>query len=311
MLLRHARVVALALACLGLHLLLAPQPGSADSEFVTLNNGVRMPRISLGTCCGSDPGVGLAPWLGAGGTGIDTAFDYSDQNKIRSVLAGKNRSSLFITTKVPAGFGNASDCSVDPDVALRYVRENLLELGTSYVDLVLLHAPCELNKAAKDPSAANEALWKGLQKALGLKLTRAIGVSNYKVANLEALDTSKVVPAVNQCELSIMGSFGQPGQDTATMEYCVKHGIQYESYGALKGCPWKDPIAAKISEKYGKSLAQICLRWVLQRGAVVAAGTGANASTVAAYAKENLGIFDFQLSDADMGYLNALSHPHA
>ncbi len=294
----------------------AAHPASpASDKTVTLNNGVAMPRVNLGTCCGSDPSVGLGPFLDAGGVGVDTAFDYQDQDHIATVFAARKtaRADVFLTTKVPAGFGNGTDCAEDPDVALRYVQENLKELGVAQVDLVLLHAPCAYQNrqkagTVKDPAASNLALWRGLETALQQGLTRSIGVSNYKVADLEALNSkgATTVPAVNQCEMSIAGSFGQLGVDNATISYCASHHIQYEAYGVLKGCPWTDPGAQKIADKHSKSLAQVCLRWVLDRGAIAAAGTGANASTVGDYAKENLDVYDFSLDEGDMAYLNSI-----
>lgn len=281
------------------------------NDTVTLNNGVSMPRVNLGTCCGSDPSVGLGPFLDAGGVGVDTAFDYHDQRNISAVFASKktDRGEVFLTTKIPAGFGNSTDCDPDPEVSVRYVTQNLKELGVKQVDLVLLHAPCEkMNErqpgTVKDPVASDNALWRGLEETLKRGLTRAIGVSNYKIANLKALEGT--VPAVNQCEMSITGSFGQPGVDNATIAYCEAKQIQYEAYGVLKGCPFDDEGAQAIADRLGKSLAQVCLRWVLDRGAIAAAGTGANASTVGPYAEENLQVYDFSLDAADMAYLNSI-----
>merc|ERR1711988_2025893 len=119
-----------------------------------------MPRVNLGTCCGSKPSVGLGPWLKLGGTGIDTAFDYGDQSDIATVLqqAGVKREDVFITTKVPAGIGasaNVSQCEADPKVALWYLQQDLAQLKVDYVDLVLLHGPCQLAPEIKDPDAAN------------------------------------------------------------------------------------------------------------------------------------------------------------
>lgn len=278
---------------------------AGDPTTVTLNNGVVMPRISLGTCCGSLPSVGLPSWLSAGGVGIDTAYDYMDQYQIKKILESVKRDSVFITTKIPAGLGRKQDdCGTDPNVALQYVKEDIQELGVKQVDLVLLHAPCDFSKHHKveNATASDNALWAGLKMALDQGLTRAIGVSNYDHTHLAAL--SGDVPSVNQCQLSIAGSFGQKGHDDATIKYCQDHGIVYESYGALKGCPFSDSHLGAIADQHNKSVAQVCLRWTLQRGAVVAAGTGANATSAAAYAKENLDIFSFELDSAEMEYLN-------
>lgn len=258
----------------------------------TIVPGVEMPRMSLGTCCGSEPSIGLGPWLAAGGVGIDTAFDYGDQRSIAAGLAGVPRDSVFITTKVPAGLGLFSgsatlDCSLDPNRSLAVLRQDLAQLEVDHVDLVLLHAPCELcSECTVDPAAANAAQWAGLQTALKLGLTRAIGVSNYNVSHLKALSaapTTTVAPAVNQCQMSINGSqFCLPngrclhgrGHDDEALAYCLAHGITYEAYNVMNGCPFHDPRAAKIAAARNMSVAQVCFRWVLQHGAIMATGTG-------------------------------------
>eukprot|EP01051_Picozoa_sp_SAG22_P023699 SAG22_NODE_6232_length_882_cov_1.731801_1_plen_163_part_00 len=119
---------------------------------VEIAPGVEMFRVSLGTCCGSQPKTGLAPWLAAGGRGIDTAYDYGKnvpggpQQDVAAVLAetGTARADVFITSKIPAGLDpTGKQCKAgSPEAALSVVKENLRELNTTYLDLVLLHAPC-------------------------------------------------------------------------------------------------------------------------------------------------------------------------
>jgi len=287
---------------------------AALSTTIEIASGVHMPRINLGTCCGSLPSVGLNPWLDNGGVGIDTAFDYSDQSDIAAILKARNlpRSSIFVTTKIPAGFGqNKSDCDADPHVAINYVNENLRQLGLEYVDLVLLHAPCQKfgtmvpMPLPADPDASNNALWQGLEAVLASGLTRAIGVSNYNRTHLELLKGT--TPALNQCEMSLTGSFGQVGHDEETISYCNSKNITYESYGALKGCPVNDTTLRSIADTHQVSPIQVCLRWILQRGAVVATGTGADATKVGEYAKSDLEVYDSPtLTDAEMETLNKL-----
>ena len=269
---------------------------------VEIAPGVNLPTIGLGTCCGSDPKVGLAPWLEAGGISIDTAFDYSDQRDIAAVLKAKQipRDSVFITTKVPAGFGNATDCDPDPEITMRYVRENLAELGVDQVDLVLIHCPCSASSRAptKNGTASNNALYKGAEMALAAGLTRSIGISNYRSADIDALDY-KVTPAVNQCRMGI-----NTAHDDDSIAYCQAHGITYQSYQIMDGCPFGDKDLAAIAAKHSKSQSQVCLRWVLDRGCAMAVGTGSNASLAADYAKENLDIYDFSLTADEVALLN-------
>lgn len=276
-----------------------------------------MTTMNLGTCCGSKPSVGLPAWLAAGGTGIDTAYDYQDQADIAKIIHGPDappREKLFITTKVPAGFGNQSDCDPDPDIPVRYIKENLKELQIDQVDLALLHRPCQASQT-KDPVASNNALWKGMQKALEMGLVRAIGVSNYRTADLKALDQT-VLPAVNQCRMGIAFPPGTWGllpkgmaHDDDTIDYCQSKGILYESYQAMKGCPFTDSNLQKIAAKHNVTTSQVCLRWVLDRGCASATGTGADASKVAAYAKENLDVYSFTLAPEEVALLNKIQVP--
>eukprot|EP01051_Picozoa_sp_SAG22_P000151 SAG22_NODE_3_length_48349_cov_158.681180_12_plen_181_part_00 len=146
---------------------------------VELAPGVLMPSVNLGTCCGSDPRVGIAPWFAAGGTGIDTAMDYGDQTQIAAVLkgAGKPRSSYFVTTKIPVhgkGIGPLTAA-----YALKAVTEDVKELGVGRLDLVLIHHPAT--------DAENIALWKGMEMAVRANLTKTIGLSNFNKEQIEAL----------------------------------------------------------------------------------------------------------------------------
>jgi len=289
-----------------LALILAAAAASPLGKTVAIAPGVFMPTINLGTCCGSDPKVGLSPWLAAGGTGIDTAFDYQDQPDIAAILkAGHvDRSKLFITTKVPAGFGNSSDCDPDPQITVRYVQENLRELNITQVDLVLIHRPCQpansSRGAASDPQASNNALWLGATEVLAMNLTRAIGVSNYKEDDLRALREPK--PSVNQCSMSLQS------WDSETINFCLENQIQYESFHGMKGCPFDNKDLISIAAAHKVSAAQVCLRWVLEKGCMIASGTGADPTKAAAYAKENLDIYGFQLTPEEMATLDKI-HP--
>jgi len=116
----------------------------------------------------------------------------------------------------------------------------------------------------------------------------------------ELLKTAKVAPAVNQCFMSI----GQ--HDEETLAFSQSMGITYEAYEAMRGCPFSSAALANISTAHSTSAAQVCLRWVLQRGAMLAVGLGKNTSKMAAYAKENLDLFSFSLTDDEMDLLNSM-----
>jgi diketogulonate reductase-like aldo/keto reductase len=272
---------------------------------VTIAPGVEMTTVNLGTCCGSDPKVGLRPWLKAGGTGIDTAFDYGIQADIGKILKeeGIPRESLFITSKIPAGFGNETDCAADPEVSLRYARENLREIGLEYFDLLLLHAPCGKRQTDLTPAervAANAALWKGLVQARDLKLTRSIGVSNYVVEDLEQLPSP--LPAVNQCNMGVQQ------HDDTTIAYCQEKGIVYEAFRAMHGCPFGDERISSISSSHNVTDAQVCLRYILDKGVAIAVGTGSDPEKSPREAAENLDIYGFHLTDDEFATVDGIQN---
>jgi diketogulonate reductase-like aldo/keto reductase len=201
---------------------------------------IQMPAINLGTCCGSDPTVGLPVWLQMGGIGIDTAYDYHDQDNISAVLqaaregtGGVDRGNLFILSKVsPDGYstmankknirGSDALCKLGAAGALGQLKEDLKELNTTYVDIVLLHWPCGKHTntdMTPEKLAQNSELWAGLMEAKRMGRTRAIGVSSYNASHLEALKGEK--PVLNQCSMSVKN------HDDPTIEYCLQNNITY------------------------------------------------------------------------------------
>ena len=143
-----------------------------------------------------------------------------------------------------------------------------------------------------------------MEKALEMNLTRAIGISNFNVGQIESLlETANVKPAVNQCSMNVMK------HDDKTINYCKKKGIQYEAYSVMRGCPFKDEKAQAIATKHKVSVAQVCIRWTLQRGAIAAVGTGHDPAKVEEHAKSNLDVYSFELSPQEMDILNGLSKP--
>ena len=196
--------------------LVAMPAASPVSKWVPLADGTKMPAISLGTCCGSKPSIGVGPWIAAGGIGIDTSIDYRDEPEIAAALAVAKvkRADVYITTKVTAGCDTSgAQCNhATPEAAIASVNASLKNLGTDYIDMILLHRPCEQSQqkcsiapkisnctgpvTVKDPTAANNQLWKGLQQAKKMGLVKSIGVSNYFAGQLAALEGEK--PAINQ-----------------------------------------------------------------------------------------------------------------
>ena len=104
---------------------------------------------------------------------------------------------------------------------------------------------------------------------------------------------------MNQCQFSV------DHQDDDTLAYCAAQGVQYEAYEAMNGCPFSNADVQKVASDHGVGVSQVCLRWVLQKGAIMAVGLGGNASKMAAYSKENLDLYGFELSADEMKTLDA------
>jgi len=301
---RLALLAALALASSALALAVAvPPPPMAPT--VQIAPGVRMPRINLGTCCGSKVSNAFPAWWAAGGKGVDTAYDYgkevpggkeTDLAKAIAKVGAAKANGLFITTKIRAGLdvlhGGKLCIGLDAAYALKAVKADLGELNVKQVDLVLLHAPC-------DRDATNAKLWQGMEQALKLNLTRAIGVSNYPKKQLVALlATATTKPAVQQCQMSMAQ------QEDEMLKLCAAQGIVFEAYAAMRACPFSNPKVQAIAKKHGVSVSQVCLRWVLQKGAVFAVGLGTNVSQMPEYSKEDLDLYGFALSAVEMTVLD-------
>lgn len=274
---------------------------TVPAPYINLTPIITMPSLNLGTCCGSSPDVGLDTWLDAGGIGIDTAFGYGDQANISRGLAARKaaRSDVFILSKIDP---NTEMCTGGAAAAVAAVKANNALLATDYTDITLIHWPCK--SATGDLSevlAQTNGLWAGLMQAKALGLTRAIGVSDFNVTHLAGLKGEK--PALHQHSMSMKSV------DTATLDYSLEHDIWYEAFSVMRGCPFTDPTVVKIAAAHGVGPAQVCVRWTLQRGAIAALGTGKDASKVGSYTKEDLDVWDFALTDADMVALNALSAP--
>lgn len=245
--------------------------------------------------------------------GIDTAFDYNDQDVIAAQLSAlkTRRESVFITTKIPG----AAALNGDPKLvcpskdfracALRAVKTDLSQLKIDAADLILVH----------DPGLANEtgtsaAIWQGMQDALKLGLTRSIGVSNFNSTQLDELvaqPTTSVVPAVNQINMGVGGE-----RPEATLKACAKHKIMPQAYWTLKNCPFTDPTLLAVAAAHGPNVtsAMVCVAWVLGRGVLVAAGTGANHSKVPENTREDLGATALVLTADEMVRVGKVGERH-
>lgn len=257
-------------------------------EYVTLNNGVKMPCAGFGVFQIKDKEECVRVVLDAIDAGyrlIDTAQSYGNEEAVGEAIAQSPvpREELFITTKVwISNYGY--------EKAKASVEESLKKMKLDYLDLVLLHQPF------KDYHGAYRAL-VDLYKEGKIK---DIGVSNFYPDRLVdlCLDTD-VVPAVNQVEVN---PFHQ--QDKA-LEYNSKYGVQLEAWAPFaegKNGIFTNETLVEIGNKYGKSVGQVILRWLVQRGIVPLAKTVRKERML-----ENIAIFDFTLSEEDMKTIASLN----
>ncbi|EMN11544.1 aldo/keto reductase [Leptospira borgpetersenii] len=255
------------------------------NQAVTLNNGLSMPILGLevwktqsGNCREA-----VLNALEAGYRHIDTAKIYSNEEDVGKAIkeSGIPRKEIFITTKL----WNADQGS---DKTRKALETSLKKLGIDQVDLYLIHFPVTSQRMDS---------WKELEKAYHDKLCKSIGVSNYTITHLtELLKNSEVTPTVNQVE------FHPFLNQVNLFEFCKKHKIQLEAYSPLAhGQKVEDPKIAEIAKKYGKTPAQILIRWAIEQKIVVIPKSTKKERIV-----ENSKVFDFKISEEDMKILNSL-----
>ncbi|MFB4419657.1 aldo/keto reductase [Streptomyces sp. QL37] len=254
---------------------------------VTLNNGVQIPQLGFGVFQVPDDETTAAVTaaLEAGYRSIDTAAVYGNEAGVGRALAesGLAREELFVTTKL----WNADQ---GYDAALTAFDASLAKLGLDHVDLYLIHWPTP----ARDLYVET---WRALEKLLADGRIRAAGVSNFQPAHLRRLrEESSLVPAVNQIEL-------HPGlQQSELRAVHAEYGIATEAWSPLaQGALLKDEAIVSLAERHGKTPAQVVLRWHIQLGNVVIPK-----SVTPARIRQNIDVFDFELSAADMDAIAGL-----
>ncbi|WP_017571432.1 aldo/keto reductase [Nocardiopsis halotolerans] len=257
-------------------------------QHVTLNDGHTMPQLGFGVWQVPDDEAQAAVTtaLEAGYRSIDTAKLYQNERGTGRALAssGIDREELFVTTKLwndEQGYDNA----------LKAFDASLDRLGLDYVDLYLIHWPAPKQDAYVDT-------WKALERIRSEGRARSIGVSNFTVQTLDRLVAeTDVVPVLNQIELHPY--FSQETMRAAN----ARHGLLTEAWSPLGqgGELLGDPELTAIGERHGKSVAQVVLRWHLQLGNVVIPK-----SVTPSRIRENIDVFDFELSAEEMDRIGAL-----
>jgi diketogulonate reductase-like aldo/keto reductase len=260
-----------------------------EVPMITLNNGIRIPQLGLGVWKaqdGDEVEAAVSHALKTGYRLIDTAAAYGNEKGVGQAIADSDidRQEIFVTTKL-------WNDSHDYDAALRAFDASMSKLGLEYLDMYLIHWPVP----AQD--TFTEA-WRALERLYDEKRIRAIGVCNFHPEHFEKLlSTANVVPAVDQIEL-------HPRlQQHGVRDYCAEHDIRVESWSPIMrgGELLQDPELTKIAKKYGKTVAQVILRWHLESGFIVIPK-----SVHAERIDENYDVSDFELDELEMRSIASL-----
>ena len=271
---------------------------AALGDTVALANGVQIPCVGFGTYKNTDPAECLSSVreaLAAGYRHIDTAQFYFNEESVGAAVrdSGVPRGEIFLTTKL-------WNTSQGYDSTLRTFDDSLKKLRLDYVDLYLVHWPVAKDFAAEYPRALLNT-WRAFEKLYADGKVRAIGVCNCLKEHLNTvLGECKVAPTVNQIEYHF--GFADPDQLEAA-DFSRRNGIVVEAWAPLcRGRAFGNPVLKAVAEKYGKTEAQILVRWCLQHDALPLPK-----SVSPARIRENADIFAFVIADEDMAALDAVS----
>jgi diketogulonate reductase-like aldo/keto reductase len=267
---------------------------SVLTETYALSNGEQIPRIGFGTWLleeGDECYKAVADALRLGYRHIDTARAYDNEASVGRAVrdSGIPREEIYVTSKLPAE-------AKDYDKALEEFETTMSEIGLDYLDLYLIHAPWPWDERGKDCREENRQIWKAMEEFLASGRVKAIGVSNFDPDDLDSLlPACRTKPMVNQIRWFI-------GLDPSdTVQKCAEHGIVVEAYSPFAhGLIVNHPEIGDIAARYGVSAPQLCIRYLLQKGAVVlpkATGT--------AHIQQNAEL-DFEISAADMDVLDGM-----
>lgn len=261
---------------------------NAITDRVRLHNGVEIPLLGLGVFRLPDEAEGRMALESALETGyrlFDTASVYGNEAMVGRVLSesGIPREELFITTK-------AWNDELGQAETREAVHRSLERLKTDYIDLYLIHWPLF-------PQSAGA--WKAMQVLNQEGTIRAIGVSNFSIPHLQKLEPSAAsgqLPVLNQVE------FHPRLVQTELLQWCRDRGIQLQAWSPfMRGGVFSEPILQEIARSHEKSIGQVVLRWILQKG-IITIPKSVSPERI----RENAGVFDFSLNDSEMGQIDGL-----
>lgn len=270
-----------------------------DDCFV-LSNGTRMPGFGFGTwqsASGSETADSVACAIKAGYRNIDTAEAYHNETSVGEGICraineyGVTRDELFVSTKLwndHRGY----------DLAMKAFDDSMKRLGLEYLDLYMIHWPA-VARWHDDWRKINRSTWRAFEELYRSGRIRSIGVSNFLADHLQALiEDSDIAPMVNQIEYH--PGFGQ----TESAEFCQKNNIAVEAWSPFgTGAVLQNDILKSIATKYGKSTAQICLRWLIQKNIVPLPKSVHEERIIV-----NTQVFDFSLSPDDMQAIDTMPY---
>ena len=263
---------------------------------LTLPNGNKIPQLALGTWLIDDGVVADAvkSAISLGYRHIDTAQAYGNERGVGEGIrqSGIAREEIFLTTKIAAEHKTYES-------AARSIDKSLSELGLDYIDLMIIHSPqpwVEVNQSENRYFDENREVWRALEEAYTAGKVRAIGVSNFLKDDLEnILQTAKIKPMVNQILCHISNS------PLELIDWCTSQGFLTEAYSPVAhGEALKNESIIAMAQKYGVSVAQLCIRYCIQLGMIVLPK-----AAKAEHQKSNAEV-DFEISSADMEILKRI-----
>ena len=259
------------------------------NEHYTLSNGVKIPKLGLGTWMipNENAAQAVKDAVTLGYRLIDTAQAYGNEQGVGEGVreCGVERSEIFLTSKVAAE-------NKSYESAAKSIDETLAKTGLDYIDMMIIHSPQPWAEFRDEKRyfAENKAVWRALEDAYDAGKIRAIGVSNFLIDDLQnILEDCRIKPMVNQILTHIANT------PLELIEYCEKNGILCEAYSPIAhGEALKNGVIVETAKKYGVTPARLCIRYTLQLGMVSLPKTG-NPQQM----KDNAAV-DFVISDADM-----------